>query len=52
MTFKANIYSQLGANNHSKHKREENDFYATDPIAVEKFLEQINKDGVVLSNNI
>lgn len=52
MMFKANIYSQLGANNHSKHTREENDFYATDPIAVEKFLEQINKDGVKFSDGI
>lgn len=33
------IYKTLGASNHCLEEREENDFYATDPIAVEKLLE-------------
>lgn len=30
------IYRTLGASNHTDKEREENDFYATDPIAIEK----------------
>lgn len=32
-------FSTLGASSHSKNEREENDYYATDPIAIEKLLE-------------
>lgn len=30
------VYTTLGANNHSEHDYEENGFYATDPIAIDK----------------
>lgn len=33
------IYTTLGASNHCLEEREEHDFYATDPIAVEMLLE-------------
>lgn len=33
------VYSTLGASSHSKEEREQNDYYATDPIALEKLLE-------------
>ena len=32
-------YINLGASNHSRHAREENDYYATDPVAGELLLE-------------
>lgn len=40
------IFTIIGASNHSSREREENDFYATDPIAVEKLLkyESFNKN--------
>lgn len=42
----------LGATNHCEHERENNDFYATDPKALEIFLEKIRKDGIQLHNKI
>ena len=36
---KRGYYINLGASNHSKHAREEKDYYATDPIAGELLLE-------------
>lgn len=40
------IVGCLGASNHSKEEREENDFYATDPKAAEYLmeLEELNKN--------
>ena len=32
-------YTMLGASNHSDHEREDNDFYATDPKALELLLD-------------
>lgn len=32
------IYKTLGASNHTKEEREDNDYYATDPIAIDKLL--------------
>lgn len=32
------IYKTLGASNHTDKDREENDYYATDPIAIDKLL--------------
>lgn len=32
------IYKTLGASNHTDKEREKNDFYATDPIAIDKLL--------------
>ena len=40
-------FKTLGASAHSKEQREENDFYATDPKALEIFLEQ---SGIELRN--
>ena len=34
------VYGTLGASNHSEKEREENDYYATSPKAVEMLLEQ------------
>lgn len=42
----------MGAAINRKEDREENDFYATDPKALEILLEQLEKDGVELSKNI
>ena len=38
------IYKTLGASNHTEEDREENDYYATDPIAIDKLIdvEQLN----------
>ena len=36
----AKIYRMLGASNHIEGKREENDYYATSPIAMELILEK------------
>lgn len=33
------VFKQLGASNHTKEEREENDFYATDPSAIDDLLE-------------
>lgn len=32
------IYKTLGASNHTDKEREENDYYATDPVAIDKLL--------------
>lgn len=32
------IYRMIGASNHTKNERQEHDYYATDPIAMEKLL--------------
>ena len=37
---KKSTYITLGASNHSLHDREENDYYATDPVALEKLLKK------------
>ena len=41
---KNSIYKTLGASNHTDKEREENDYYATDPIAIDKLLkvEELN----------
>ena len=36
--FKANIYKQLGASNHTDKTRDKHDYYATEPRATEKLL--------------
>ena len=35
---KNSIFKTLGASNHTDKERENNDFYATDPIAIDKLL--------------
>lgn len=46
------IYTILGASNHSEVEREKDDYYATDPKALEIFLNRIDEDGVRLHKNI
>lgn len=46
------VFSSLGASNHSKDGRENKDFYATDPHALEVFLETLKQDGIVLPHKI
>lgn len=36
---KASVYKTLAASNHSNSEREKNDFYATDPKAIDLLLE-------------
>ncbi len=43
------IYTTLGASNHTDKDREQNDYYATDPIAIDVLLQQ---GGVKLKNPI
>ena len=49
---KKSTFVQLGASNHSEKEREENDFYATDPKALEIFLDKLEEDGIELHNKI
>lgn len=49
--FKANIYKQLGASNHTDKTRDEHDYDATEPRATEKLLLSLNRDGVMLLIN-
>lgn len=49
---KKSTFVQLGASNHSQKQRETNDFYATDPHALEIFLDKLNEDGIYLHKNI
>lgn len=37
---KATTFATLGASSHSKHDREENDYYATDPSTIEKLFKR------------
>lgn len=47
-----NVYTTLGASNHSSEERQPVDYYATDPKALEIFLEKIKQDGIVLPKKI
>ena len=49
---KKSTFVTLGANNHCDHEREIDDYYATDPKALEVFLNKIEEDGIKLHNNI
>lgn len=49
---KKSTFVTLGASNHSEHERENDDYYATDPKALEIFLNRIDEDGVRLHKNI
>lgn len=46
------VYITLGASNHSKNKRQEVDFYTTDPHALEILLNRLSLDGVKLPKKI
>ncbi len=39
---KNSIFKTLGASNHTDKERDENDFYATDPIAIDKLLKVVS----------
>ena len=45
---KASTFVTLGASNHSLKDREINDYYATDPKALEIFLDRLKEDGIEL----
>ena len=49
---KKSTFVTLGASNHSDGERENNDYYATDPKALEIFLDKLDEDGIRLHNNI
>ena len=49
---KKSKFVQLGASNHTEKGREQNDFYATDPKALEIFLDKLEEDGIELHNKI
>lgn len=49
---KKSAYATLGASNHSELEREINDYYATDPKALDIFLDKIEEDGIRLHKNI
>lgn len=49
---KKSTFVTLGASNHSEGERENNDYYATDPKALEIFLDKLDEDGIRLHNNI
>ena len=43
----------VGASSHSQTEREQHDYYATEPIALEKFLDAyVKRDGCILRQNI
>lgn len=44
---KKSVYTTLGASNHTDKAREENDYYATDPIAIDALLSK-----ATLSHNL
>ena len=49
---KKTTFVTLGASNHSDKEREINDFYATDPHALEIFLEKLNEDDIKLHKKV
>lgn len=49
---KNSAFVQLGASNHTNKQREINDYYATDPKALEIFLEKLKEDKIELHKNI
>ena len=49
---KKSIFVQLGASNHPDKEREINDYYATDPHALEIFLDKLEKDNIKLHKKI
>lgn len=49
---KKSTFVMLGASNHSEKERQINDYYATDPKALEIFLDKLEKDGIELHKNI
>ena len=46
------VFTTLGASNHALEKRQQVDYYATDPKALTLLLEKLKKDNVILPRNI
>lgn len=42
-----NVFVTMGASNHSKSEREENDYYATPPIATKALLNMMRKYNIL-----
>ncbi len=49
---KKTAFVTLGASNHSDKEREINDYYATNPHALEIFLDKLKEDNIKLHHNI
>ena len=49
---KKTTFVTLGASNHTNSEREKNDYYATNPKALEIFLKKIKEDEIELDNRI
>ena len=49
---KKSTFVMLGSSNHTEKEREKNDYYATDPKALEIFLDKLKEDKIKLHNNI
>ena len=49
---KKSTFAQLGASNHTDNQREINDFYATDPHALEIFLDKLEDNNIKLHKGI
>lgn len=49
---KNSTWACLAPSNHSDLEREENDYYATDPHALEIFLDKLEQDGIKLHEDI
>ena len=48
-----NVFTTIGASNHSKHNRAMNDFYATNPKSIDLLLDKVKKTkGLKLSRKI
>ena len=45
------IYTCLGATNHSDNEREANDYYATEPKAIDVLFEGLEQDKIELNSN-
>lgn len=46
----ASTFKQLGASNHCEHERAEDDFYATEPKAIDFLLEKVQFEGAIWEN--
>lgn len=49
---KKSTFVTLGASSHCDHDRAEDDFYSTDPKALEIFLDKLKEDNIKLHNRI
>lgn len=49
---KKSTFVTLGASNHAEHEREKHDYYSTDPKALKLFLNALERDDVLLFDDI